>query len=916
MFIRNSFVVLLSVLALTACGNGVELDTRAFASNETPHNSTGDPAEDPIDDPVEDPVEDPIEEPIEEPVDEETPPSEPSTLVKLGSDGAPLAIQSVAWSDSGSETEGSQWACVQDTSTGLTWEVKQPGDNRGRHSADSSFSWHQPDSETLNKAEGMGQCYVDGTLSTGSDCNTRTSVERIRMHTLCGQSNWRVPSRAELATLVFQDDNGAVHHIGSTVFPGIDGSPGLQYWSNDGGDKWHAWALDVPSGEAVLREPHEALRVRLVSANLAPTAIPQRIGMDPDQGPIEVILAGEDPDEDNLTYALVTMPQHGKLLSKAPNLVYVPDPDYRGEDSFTFTVNDGSYTSEPATVSIGIAPLISTNPATPTPISLEELAADEARPFLLDETTSGGGEVRGYLALTVPAQTDIMQDLHYFVAAQNIRSEQAARYSLELYEEGDFTGSPEAQGIASSGVKIRALNNNARTVYLTIQTSNNADAFVYLELHGSKTSQQNLLSYFCDQSIFATGVPSALCSPPAGWEVECNDDTCVSINPAPEVDRKYVCADQSALVDIDHLMRCWELVASTGEILAEICPPPAICTTITIPDWSSLLSIPLEQLFEPNPIELTYNTPSVTIEVPTGPAYGVNLSQQLFLDAVRGNASQQILDEFLQAFSVALETDTAQDAALAPLRDYLNIQLDSGMPVPEIMAQIAHDTGNGNEEAGALLFTAMKKLISELTRKEQATLNHAELWLLTITMAHINDRRETLVATAERKVEEYYQQLGDSCVGTACLFMQQGFPDVLAGAIAETDADLATWAAAGGAAVISGVYVYLAVTSTAVLSVALPHAVAVTGGIAAAVGTASSLAALPVAIVVGGVVATVVSVSNLVEAGENQSAYNHFIEENSARFESLETFIDTEHSNRVQAEITNAAIRMTVEMYW
>jgi hypothetical protein len=37
-----------------------------------------------------------------------------------------------------------------------------------------------------------------------------------------------------------------------------------------------------------------------------------------------------------------------------PNVVYTPNQFYYGSDSFTFTANDGEYTSSPATVSITV----------------------------------------------------------------------------------------------------------------------------------------------------------------------------------------------------------------------------------------------------------------------------------------------------------------------------------------------------------------------------------------------------------------------------------------------------------------------------------------------------------------------------------------------------------------------------------
>ena len=62
-----------------------------------------------------------------------------------------------------------------------------------------------------------------------------------------------------------------------------------------------------------------------------------------------------DPDGDALTAAVAGAPAHGALTLNADgSLRYVPARDYRGPDSFTYTVSDGSATSAPATVSISV----------------------------------------------------------------------------------------------------------------------------------------------------------------------------------------------------------------------------------------------------------------------------------------------------------------------------------------------------------------------------------------------------------------------------------------------------------------------------------------------------------------------------------------------------------------------------------
>ena len=100
----------------------------------------------------------------------------------------------------------------------------------------------------------------------------------------------------------------------------------------------------------------EAITVTVNEAGLAPTANAQSITTAEDV-PVSISLSGSDPDGDTLTFAIVTPPANGALSGSAPNLTYTPSADFNGADSFTFTVNDGTLDSEPATVSISVTPV-------------------------------------------------------------------------------------------------------------------------------------------------------------------------------------------------------------------------------------------------------------------------------------------------------------------------------------------------------------------------------------------------------------------------------------------------------------------------------------------------------------------------------------------------------------------------------
>ncbi len=90
--------------------------------------------------------------------------------------------------------------------------------------------------------------------------------------------------------------------------------------------------------------------------NHAPVATSQTVSLDEDSS-IPITLAATDADGDPLTVTLLTQTSHGQLSGVAPSLIYAPNKNYFGPDSFTFRVNDGLASSPPATVSIDVRPV-------------------------------------------------------------------------------------------------------------------------------------------------------------------------------------------------------------------------------------------------------------------------------------------------------------------------------------------------------------------------------------------------------------------------------------------------------------------------------------------------------------------------------------------------------------------------------
>ncbi len=94
----------------------------------------------------------------------------------------------------------------------------------------------------------------------------------------------------------------------------------------------------------------------LINTNTPPSANNNAYTVDED-ATVNIVLTGQDTDEDPLTFEVLDQTSNGTLSGDAPNLIYQPDADFHGTDIFTFKANDGEADSVLATITITINPV-------------------------------------------------------------------------------------------------------------------------------------------------------------------------------------------------------------------------------------------------------------------------------------------------------------------------------------------------------------------------------------------------------------------------------------------------------------------------------------------------------------------------------------------------------------------------------
>ena len=164
------------------------------------------------------------------------------------------------------------WIMVRDNVTGLIWEVKQANDGvqdySNPHDANNTYAWYDPDPAVNG-----------GNAGSDSAPNTSNFITALNDANFGGYSDWRMPSRQELISIVDYSIPEPQTVVDTTFFPNTHNSDedypqdsDSDYWSSTtyANAAYAAWTIDVRAGCPGADNKADAHYVRAVRGGRTP----------------------------------------------------------------------------------------------------------------------------------------------------------------------------------------------------------------------------------------------------------------------------------------------------------------------------------------------------------------------------------------------------------------------------------------------------------------------------------------------------------------------------------------------------------------------------------------------------------------------------------------------------------------------
>ena len=145
-----------------------------------------------------------------------------------------------------------------------------------------------------------------------------------------------------------------------------------------------------------------AVRIVVSPTNDEPSAEDDRVTTEEDVPiTISVLSNDHDPDGDLLAVDWIGDPSHGSAVNRGNSITYQPDPDFSGEDSFSYTVSDGAGGTAKANVTITVEPV--NDPPTAGKDSASVPEDESVRILVLENDSDRDGDRLSIIEVSQPS---------------------------------------------------------------------------------------------------------------------------------------------------------------------------------------------------------------------------------------------------------------------------------------------------------------------------------------------------------------------------------------------------------------------------------------------------------------------------------------------------------------------------------
>lgn len=217
--------------------------------------------------------------------------------------------------------------------------------------------------------KGMRHCYNRAPIAVKQDLTTPEDTPLNFVVKASDEDNDKL-----ISGIVNQPQHGSVitQPDGSYVY-----TPSENYYGED------SITFEITDGFATTQVTQT---ITITPVNDAPVAKNQQLQLLEDTTQT-ITLFGSDVDSEQLTYSIVKQPEHGKLAIQNNQVVYTPEQNYNGQDTFSYLVSDGQIQAK-GDIHLDILPVndapiaksgtVATNEDTPIDIKLEASDPDSS----------------------------------------------------------------------------------------------------------------------------------------------------------------------------------------------------------------------------------------------------------------------------------------------------------------------------------------------------------------------------------------------------------------------------------------------------------------------------------------------------------------------------------------------------------